>query len=201
MIACLFLPRLADKFGRFSVYIVTITLQLPLYFLSNMAKTLFLQYIVSFLLGIAMIGRFTSGFVLLTESVAKKHKVTIGAALATGDVATSIYITFYLRYISKNIHTLIWIGLVMNVIVVIASYWNVESPSWLASVGQTEMAKRNILWIAKFNGVKIKRINDLVPDSENIKNTYISTRSFRSTPRKVTPIKRNYIERSSQLKL
>ena len=120
-----------------------------------MAKTLLLQYIVSFLLGIAMIGRFTSGFVLLTESVAKKHQATIGAALATGDVATSLYITFYLRYISKNIHILIWIGLGINVFVIIASCWNVESPAWLASVGEIDKAKRNILWIAKFNGVKI----------------------------------------------
>ena len=73
MIACLFLPRLADKFGRFSVYMATIILQLPLYIMTNMAKTLMLQYIVSFFLGVATIGRFTSGFVLLTESVSKKH--------------------------------------------------------------------------------------------------------------------------------
>ena len=141
MFGCLVLPALADKFGRFSIYIVTVIFQLPLYVACNMAQTIMFQYITSFYYGFAMIGRFTAGFVLLTESTSNKHKAFIGAALATGDVATSLYITFYLRYISKNMNTLVWVGLFINLMVVFASYWTVESPSWLASVGETEKAK------------------------------------------------------------
>ena len=69
VLSCMILPVFADTFGRYSVYLVTITLQLPIYVLNNTAKTLIPEYIVSFLLGVALLGRFTAGFILLLESV------------------------------------------------------------------------------------------------------------------------------------
>ena len=41
----------------------------------------------------------------------------------------------------------------MNFVALIATFWNVESPAWLVSVGEIEKAKKNILYIAKFNGI------------------------------------------------
>lgn len=96
----------------------------------------------------------------------KKHKAIVGTALLSGDVAATLYITFYLRFISNDIHPLIWIGFVLNVLAVIACYWMVGSPSWLVAIGDTEKAKKNILYIAKFNGVTDMKTFQIVPDSD-----------------------------------
>ena len=61
-----------------------------------------------------------------------------------GDCAATLYITFYLRFISKDIHPLIWVGFGLNILSVISAYWIVESPPWLVSVGEIDRAKKNI---------------------------------------------------------
>ena len=164
VLSCVVLPVFADKFGRYSVYLITITLQLPIYVLNNTAKTLIPEYIVSFLLGVALLGRFTAGFILLLESVPQKHKALAGTALAVGDTAAQLYVTFFLRFISRDSQTVIWIGMGLNFVALIATFWNVESPAWLVSVGETEKAKKNILYIAKFNGIQDIQITHLKPD-------------------------------------
>ena len=135
------MPVIADKFGRYAVYMTTIICQLPIYYLSVTAPSVESYYIVSFLLGVALIGRFTSGFVLLLESACQRHKALTGTAMAIGDVAAYLYITLFLRYISNDIHTLIWIAFGFNVVSVIGSFWCRESPDWLVSVGEIERAK------------------------------------------------------------
>ena len=72
--------------------------------------------------------------------------------------------TFLLRFTPSTSQTVIWIGLSLNLAALIASFWNVESPAWLASVGEEEKAKRNIQYIAMFNGVQDMHIKQLMPD-------------------------------------
>ena len=71
-IACFFLPYAGDKFGRFAVYFWSSIFQLPLYILANTTGSLFILYVLTFYLGVALIGRFTCGFVLVTECLCKK---------------------------------------------------------------------------------------------------------------------------------
>lgn len=47
----------------------------------------------------------------------------------------TFYITLFIRYISVNISALIWVGFGLNVLCVICSYWLIESPAWLLSIG------------------------------------------------------------------
>ena len=83
-----------------------------------------------------------------------------------GDCAATLYITFYLRFISIDIHPIIWIGFTLNLISVVTAYWIVESPAWLVSVGEIERAKKGIQYIAKFNGVNDLNIVHLIPNPE-----------------------------------
>ena len=152
-LACFFLPALGDMYGRYNVFMVTSVLQLPLYVANNYASSLGTLYVIIFFFGVALIGRFTCGFVLLTESLCNKDKALAGTALLTMDVAATLYVTFYLRFISINCETLIWIGFVFNVVSFIANLWNVETPAWLLSVGEIERAKKSLAYIAKWNGV------------------------------------------------
>jgi len=55
-----------------------------------------------FYLGMGLIGRFTCGFVLLTESLPKKNQAMGGTASMIGDVIATMYISFFLRYISNS---------------------------------------------------------------------------------------------------
>ena len=54
----------------------------------------------------------------------------------------------------------------LNVISLIANFWNVETPAWLLSVGEVEQAKKNLAYIAKWNGVQDFSIAHLLPDPE-----------------------------------
>ena len=71
-----------------------------------------------------------------------------------GDVVATLYVTFYLRYISNNVNSLIWVGFSLNIAAFIMTFWIVESPAWLVSVGRNAEAIRKLQFIAKFNGQK-----------------------------------------------
>jgi len=70
-LACLFLPTLGDKYGRFAVWRATIFFTLPVILLLNLSNHLGAIYVANFFLGINVIGRYTIGFVLASESVSK----------------------------------------------------------------------------------------------------------------------------------
>ena len=163
-LACFFLPALGDMYGRYNVFMVTSVLQLPLYVANNYTTSLGTIYVIIFFFGVALIGRFTCGFVLITECCCNKHKALAGTALLTMDVAATLYVTFYVRFISNNCESIIWIGMALNVISLIANFWNVETPAWLLSVGEVEQAKKNLAYIAKWNGVQDFSIVHLLPD-------------------------------------
>ena len=101
-LACLLLPRLSDKYGRLIVLRTTIYCTLPLFLILNLAESLGAIYFVNFFLGIALIGRNFSGFVLLTESLPKHRQALIGGLLGVGDVSATLYVTFLVRYVTAN---------------------------------------------------------------------------------------------------
>ena len=70
-ISCFFIPALGDKYGRQLCWAVTLFCQLPLYLGANITSNIGVIYVMCFYLGMGLIGRFTCGFVLLTESLPK----------------------------------------------------------------------------------------------------------------------------------
>jgi len=48
----------------------------------------------------------------------------------------------------------------------VTAFWLVESPLWLISVGENERAKKNIKFIARFNGVKDLQVTNLLPNED-----------------------------------
>ena len=115
--------------------------------------------VMCFFLGFGLIGRFACGYLLFLESIPEKQKTTLGTVFMTSDVIATLYITFFLRFISNSSADLLWIGLALNIIAVILGWWVQESPSWLVSIGRKDEALKRIEFMAKFNGVK-----DFVPD-------------------------------------
>ena len=56
---------------------------------------------VKFYLGVKSIGRFTNGYLLLTELVPDKYSAVVGPILLSSDAAMIIYLTAYYNYVSK----------------------------------------------------------------------------------------------------
>lgn len=57
----------------------------------------------------------------------------MGTGFMIADVAATLYICFFLRYISNDANTIIWIGMSLNVLAVLLGLLIVESPSWYVS--------------------------------------------------------------------
>ena len=72
-IACFFLPILGDKYGRWIIFEITMGIQIPLYLMALTTRSLWVIYFLCFYLGVTLIGRFTCGFVLLTELVPERY--------------------------------------------------------------------------------------------------------------------------------
>ena len=156
---------MADRFGRYPVFMVTMFCQLPLFIAAIYTTHLGVLYVLVFLLGVGLIGRFTTGFVMLTEYLIKRDQAIVGTALMIGDSAATLYISLYLRF-SHYANTMFWVGFLMNVISFIGCFWINESPSWLVSVGRTMEAKKIIKQVAKRNNVKDFYITDLMKEEK-----------------------------------
>ena len=120
--------------------------------LAAVTKSLMVLYVITFFIGVGLIGRFTTGFVLLTELTPKRHQAIVGASLMIGDSAATLYITAYLR-VTQSATGMVWIGFVFNIISLIGIMFLTESPEWLVSVGRTSEGLRIMQKVAKINGV------------------------------------------------
>jgi hypothetical protein len=78
-----------------------------------------------------------------------------------GDVVATMYITFFIRYISVDVHIIIWIGFSLNAIVAIMGFFLIESPAWLLSSGDKAGAIKALKFVAKINGVENYELEDL----------------------------------------
>ena len=81
-----------------------------------------------------------------------------------GDVVATLYICFFLRYISNDAFHIIWIGFALNIVAVIGAVLLVESPAWLVSAGRIEDAEACLQKIAKINGVTDFQVGKLVDE-------------------------------------
>lgn len=109
-------------------------IQIPLFLLALFTRNLAIVYFLCFFLGVTLIGRFTCGFVLLTELCPERFATFVGTALMCGDSAATLYITFYYRFISKNSYSIFWAGLFLNVLTFFTTLFIPESAKWLISV-------------------------------------------------------------------
>jgi len=133
-LACFFLPVLGDKYGRWIIFQITMGIQIPLFLLALFTRNLAIVYFLCFFLGVTLIGRFTCGFVLLTELCPERYGTFVGTALMCGDSAATLYITFYYRFISKDSYPIFWVGLFLNVLTFFTTMFVPESAKWLISV-------------------------------------------------------------------
>lgn len=77
------------------------------------------------------------------------------------DVVATLYITFFIRYISNDASILVWVGFSLNILSFILSFFVVESPIWLVSVGREQDAIKSLQYISKLNGQAVCEVTAL----------------------------------------
>ena len=152
------MPGLGDKYGRWTLFLATYLIQVPVYLCLVFAKSLSLVYLACFYAGISFTGRFANGYLLLTELVPEKHESWVGPGLISMDSSIILFLTFYYRYVSKDTMPLIYIGLALNLISgIVTLVWVPESVRWLVSVREFGRAREALARMATFNGAVVER--------------------------------------------
>ena len=80
-ISAIFLPRLADVYGRKLVYLWSMAAHGLFYLLIILSKDLTLTTCLMFFFGMASVGRATVGYLYMAELVPLKNQTTVGTLL------------------------------------------------------------------------------------------------------------------------
>jgi MFS family permease len=101
-IGCIVLPYIADKIGRLPVYFGTQFLQIPVFIAAIYATSISAIYIVSFFMGLLLVGKMTVGFVLYMELLPERSKVSKGILIMAGFPVAQLLATFILVCFTRD---------------------------------------------------------------------------------------------------
>jgi len=104
-LGCLLISPYADAYGRKGPFLSAVFIQFFVWILILLCYNLYATYLLLFIFGLCIAGRYTVGFVFLVESIPKAHRIQIGLLINLAEAATVILVTIYFKFISKN-----WLG-------------------------------------------------------------------------------------------
>ena len=101
-ISCLIIPRISDLYGRKIMTLTTVSISTLIYLGLILSKNLDLSIALLFFYGLMLSGKTINTYVYLLELVPKKYQAYVGTVFLFADGTTTIWISLYFRYISKN---------------------------------------------------------------------------------------------------
>ena len=102
----------------------------------------------------------------MTELLQEKFGAIAGTTNNIVYSSTTLLLTFYYRFISRNSYYVFTICLSLNVIAFFGSLFLPESVKWLVSTEQYTRARDELNYIAKFNNIKPIKITRFIQDDE-----------------------------------
>jgi MFS family permease len=108
-VGCIILSPLADHRGRKGVFLASVFMQFIVWILILIIKVTelyFVIYFLCFLFGLDIAGRYTVGYVYLTESMPKAYRARVGLLLDLSEALIMAWICLYFKIVSKD-----WEGL------------------------------------------------------------------------------------------
>lgn len=147
----LWLPRVADVYGRKKLFAVGLSISLLLYTALILSKNFYLTMVIIFFFGVTNTIRTITGFVYFTEMMPKSKITVATTVLWIIDGCIYLFVVIYFWKISTYTNGLIIIGWCFAFCGALFSWFLPESPVWLLSLNRTEQAIQVMTKIAKIN--------------------------------------------------
>lgn len=147
----LWLPPLADKYGRKRFFQFGQLIQLVLFTGLFLTTSLPVMIAIFFMFGAIGILAIEVGYVYLVEFMTSSATPTATSAWSIQEALIYLFIVVYFWQISKHWLYCILIGYVWNVVSVIGTFWLPESPRYLLSVGRKREAAQAFALIKRCN--------------------------------------------------
>lgn len=160
MLGCLVLPSYADTHGRRPLFLGLVGFQLIVWLLMILVTDLKLFYVLVFLFGVCVTGRFTIGFILYQETLPKYCQAKMAITMNICDGAGVIFSTFYFAFLSKNWMILQLMAIALNFVGLVANcIFRQESPRFLMTQGRIDEVLTNLKVQASYND-RLLEFND-----------------------------------------
>jgi MFS family permease len=152
IMACIFIARGADKYGRKLFFIVGLSLHTISAAIVTLFPSLTTFYICFIFIGAATPTHGSIGYVYMMENLPKDaHKNTTTMFLLS-NATIPLFSTLYFIWISNNWVYLEYIGIAIGCIGIIGSLYIPESPRWLIAQKKFPEARKVFEKIANVNG-------------------------------------------------
>jgi len=152
-LSAIFLPRLADLYGRKLIVLISLCIQLVSFIGFYFSRNINVTTAFAFVFGTAAVGRCSISFLYLIELMPQSRQVLIGTFLHVSNGLVGILGFLYFWQISRN---WLWIEIVagaMNLVSIAGILLLLpESPKYLLTKKRFQEARDCINKIAKING-------------------------------------------------
>ena len=153
------MPFSGDLFGRWNACQFLCLLNLPIFYLALIADNFALVQFTCFWIGFLSLVRYANMYLLLVELMDEKYSGYATAIFMTGDSAMGLYLVIYLRFVSKDVYSILSLSVTLSIASFLLYYLIPESPKWLVSVGKYNEARKALKHIAWMNGCDQNLVN------------------------------------------
>lgn len=130
----LWLPSLADKYGRWKFYWWGNVYRFLIYSVLMLSKNFWLTVSMIFLLGTSESLAISIGFNYCNELLGKPYRPIFGSIWNVNEGCIYLWCTIYFGWVSKDWFPFFAVGWAIVFLTTIATYWLPESPCWLVNV-------------------------------------------------------------------
>ena len=127
----LWVPRLADIYGRQMIYRIALIVTIALFVGEYACSNVNLMIVLNFLIGVTMTCRMSVGYVYMMEYVKLAMQPKLCTVWGVCDAMVYLIITIYFTQISKYWHYITYIGVVQVLWATFVAFLTPESPKFL----------------------------------------------------------------------
>jgi len=131
VLSLLFLPRIADIYGRRWIYLLGMWLLMPILFAMLFTRSLNAMIAIIFMQGFLSTVRVSIGYVYMLEFIPKPNQTIVGTWFSMQVPIITLLATLYFSEISKHWFWLVMVGVILLVCCCVLAIMMPESPKYL----------------------------------------------------------------------